>query len=201
MVCKRPGTAFLERVQQVGEILPCRLVLRRKACKIWNVVRLRTFSDKDLIAVRVAADKVLVDEEKRRVVLREGSPPFAAAVAAGPGTGCGERRPLPCRRLLSCRLRRGNCGFGRAVAGGSLVCGVSGRAAAINRACFIAVTAGGPPRISGICPPFGASVHWCGAFCRPARRGAAPRGPLSCASPARSSRRTGGRCRQRSRRR
>lgn len=105
MVCKRPGTAFLERVQQVGEILPCRLVLRRKACKIGNVVRLRTFSDKDLIAVRVAADKVLVDEEKRRVVLREGSPPFAAAVAAGPGTGCGERRPLPCRRLLSCRLR------------------------------------------------------------------------------------------------
>ena len=73
--------------------------------------------------------------------------------------------------------------------------------AAINRACFIAVTAGGPPRISGICPPFGASVHWCGAFCRPARRGAAPRGPLPCASPARSSRRTGGRCRQRSRRR
>ena len=91
---------------------------------------LRTFSDKDLIAVRVAADKVLVDEEKRRVVLHEGSPPFAAAVAAGPGTGCGERRPLPCRRLLSCRVRRGNCGFGRAVAGGSLVCGVSGRAAA-----------------------------------------------------------------------
>ena len=73
MVCKRPGTAFLERVQQVGEILPCRLVLRRKACKIGNVVRLRTFSDKDLIAVRVAADKVLVDEEKRRVVLREGA--------------------------------------------------------------------------------------------------------------------------------
>ena len=67
---------------------------------------------------------------KRRVVLHEGSPPFAAAVAAGPGTGCGERRPLPCRRLLSCRVRRGNCGFGRAVAGGSLVCGVSGRAAA-----------------------------------------------------------------------
>ena len=191
MARKRLRAAFFKLVQHVGEIVPFPLVLRRKTGEISIVGRLRCLPDEYFVMIRVVAERILLDEEERRVSLHEGPPPPAAPVLVNPSPGIG----IGIQLLLFCRGWFRNHDF-RSI--DAPVCDRVRRAAAHaarkkqddekNRCecfhgrrfilrCF--------PRISGIYPLCGASVHWCGASCRPDRRGAVRRGPLPCASPAR----------------